>query len=124
MPSSEGEFTLQPEIADVATGVDIYAVAIRVYLQVIERQIVHSAREDAEMATGEDREIAQRHIVTVLQGDRLVGGALCVGGWYSSFGHLTPAQSTAPDQTGPEDADITDVFAPNQAVVPVVVSES
>lgn len=55
------------------------------------------------MATGEDRDIAQRHIMTVLQGNRLIGGALRVGGWDSSFGHLTPAQPAAPDQTGPED---------------------
>jgi hypothetical protein len=62
MPSSEGEFTL--------------------------RQIVNAAREDGEMATGEDLDIAQRDIMTVLQGDRLIGGALCVGGWHSILGHL------------------------------------
>ena len=59
---------------------------------------------------------------TILEGDRLVADAGCF--LDRKIGIVMPAgQSASPDESGPEDGDIVDVLAPDQAVVPVAVAE-
>ena len=70
------------------------------------------------MSAVQDGNIAQRHIATILQADRLVAHA-----GRKDVVSRASAQAFAPDQPRPNDGYIVDRFAPEQAVVPVTVAE-
>ena len=74
------------------------------------------------MAAVQDGEIAQHDVAAVLEGDGLVADAGSGGVGQKCF-TMAAAKAFAPDQAGAEDGEVVDVFAPDQAVVPVIVAE-
>src|ERR1019366_6864161 len=106
--------------ADVAAGIHVHAVAVSIDLQIIDRQIVYSRRQNAEVAAVENRKIAQQHVVTVLQADGFVAHSRNVG-IRALAG--TAAQTFTPDTARSDDGDVFDLFAPEQAVAEMAVAE-
>src|SRR5271170_7721510 len=78
------------------------------------------------MAAFQDREIAQQYVVAVLERDRLVADAGLlrhVDGVVAAGGPLgAEAEPFAVDQSRAGDAEVVDVFAPQQGIVPVVMT--
>jgi hypothetical protein len=72
------------------------------------------------VSTVENREIAQRDVAAILQADRFVADA-----GVFRFRPRAPAsaESFAPDQSRPENRNIFEAFAPDQAVVEMTVPE-
>src|ERR1035437_6461532 len=68
------------------------------------------------MPAMQDGEIAQQHVMAVLEADRLVAHA-------RRLGALAPAQPSAPDPSVTENGNVAKSFAPDQAVVEVAVAE-
>jgi hypothetical protein len=62
-------------------------------------------------------------VVAALERYRLVRGAGGIGTRQAQFGHLASTKSTAADQARSENRDVVDAFAPDQAVVPVIMPE-
>ena len=58
--------------AHVLARVDVDAVAVRVDLHVVDRQVIHTRGENREVAAMENRYVANQHIATKLQRDRFV----------------------------------------------------
>ena len=78
------------------------------------------------MAAFEDREIAEDHVAAVLESDRLVAYTSLLGfvDWVVAAGRVgvSEAETLAVDEARAGDANVVNVFAPEQRVVPVVVS--
>ena len=72
--------------------------------------------QNAEMPAMQDGEIAQQHVMAVLEADRLVAHA-------RRLRALAPAQRSAPDAPVAQNGDVAKPFAPDQAVVEVAVAE-
>jgi len=104
--------------ANVAAAVHINAVAVGVNLQVVESEIVHAGGQNGEVAAMQDGEIAQGDVVAIFQADGFIADA---GGERRVAG--AAAETFAPDQSVAQDGKIVDVFAPDEAVVPVAVAE-
>src|SRR6266567_1445928 len=97
--------------------------AIGIDRQTIDHQVIHARRENAEPATLEDLEIAQLHVAAVLQADGLVAHAPGAAfGGIASFGAVVARQPFSPDAARPIDRNVVEVLAPDQAVVPVIVT--
>src|SRR5581483_7048965 len=111
----EGRVDAAIRDAHVAARVNVHPVAVRVELHVINRQVINAGREDGEPAAVQDRDVADHDIAAELEADRLVTAAR---------GPAVIADETfAPDQAGPEDRNVFEALAPDQAVVPVAVTE-
>ena len=78
------------------------------------------------MAAFENREVAQQDVAAVLERDRLVADAGLFGYIDRVVAASVPvcaeAEPFAIDQPGAGDAEVVDVFAPEQGVVPVIVA--
>jgi hypothetical protein len=129
MPSSEGEFTLQPEIRTLrqqSTFMTWRVVSIFRWSSV---KLSAPLAKIVEMATGEDRDIAQRHIITVLQGEspyrrRPVCRRLALHPEPPCPGSVQgPRSDRARRYRHHGCARPKSGYCPNQAIVPVVVSE-
>ena len=59
----------------VAAAIDVDSVAIGVDLQIVDRQIVDTGRQNGEVSAGEHRQIAKNDVIAILQGDRFVSHA-------------------------------------------------
>ena len=75
------------------------------------------------MARRKDSDVTHRHIVAPLERYRLVRGPRGIGTRQALFSHLASTKSTAADQARSENRDVVDAFAPDQAVVPVIMAE-
>src|SRR4029077_16509583 len=104
--------------AYVAATIDVDAVAVGVDLEIVDREIVNTGCQNCEMPPVQDRHVAKDDVMAILQADRLVPN--------SSRKSLIPpaaAQALSPNAPRPDDADILDALTPDEAVVPVTVSE-
>src|SRR5258705_12495209 len=72
------------------------------------------------MPAFQNREVAQDNVVPVLKRDCLIPGArrFCAR---SIFIGGSPTQPLPPDQARSKDSEVVDTFAPDQAVVPMVM---
>ena len=104
----------------VTAAVDIHAVAVGIDLEVVDREIVDAGREDREVPAVQDRDVTQRDVAAVLERDRLVGDAGLLG---DRSRPVAFTQAPTPDQAGTENRDVVEILAPDQAVVPVAVTE-
>jgi hypothetical protein len=59
----------------VAAGVHVDAVAVRVHLHIVDRQVVDAGREDREVSAVPDRNVPDGDVAAVLERDRLVARA-------------------------------------------------
>jgi hypothetical protein len=75
------------------------------------------------MARSKDRDVTHRYVAAALERYRLVSGAGGIGTRQALFGQLASTKSAAADQARSENRDIVDAFAPDQAVVPVIMPE-
>ena len=107
--------------ADVAAAVDVDAVAVGVDLEVVDGEVVDAGGEDAEPSALEDGEVAKDDVAAVLERDGLVADAGS-GGVGQRLLVVAAAETFAPDEAGAEDAEVVDVLAPDEAVVPVIVA--
>src|SRR5713101_3464656 len=107
--------------ADVAAAVDVHAIAIRVDLQVVDRQIVDPRSKDAEVPSFQNGEVTQDDVMAILQCDCPVPRTRLIG-TRSIFVRKTAAQSVTPDQSRSKDGEIINAFAPDQTVVPMIMS--
>src|SRR6185503_17288689 len=57
---------------DVLAGIDIHAVAIGVDLHVVDREVVDAGGQYSEVTTVKDADVANEHVPTELQSNRLV----------------------------------------------------
>ena len=105
--------------AHVAAAIDIHAVAVGVDAQVVDGKVIDAGGEYAEVAAVENGEIAQNHVVAVLQSDGLVAHSWVFG---NRSRPVSLAESLAPDESGAEDGDVMNSLAPEQAVVPMGVA--
>ena len=101
----------------VAAAIDIDAVAIGIDLQVVDGEVVDASGQDGEMPAVQDGEIAQGHVAAILQAD----------GFVTNSGRqrvaISAAQALAPNQALTFDGNVFQIFAPDQAVVPVAVAK-
>ena len=76
------------------------------------------------MAAFEDGEVAQEDVAAVLEGNRFVGysGLLCYEAEGVVVGAAAVGEAFAPDESGAGDAEVVEVLAPEEGVVPVVVA--
>src|ERR1700689_1377053 len=96
----------------ITAGIHVYAVAIGVDHDVVDRQIVDAGSEDSEVTAPRDTEIAKRYVAAELERDGLVGGR-------SPLTH----QRRAGNAATADDGDILQVLAPDHAVVKMAVAE-
>ena len=68
-------------------------------LQSLERQVVDAARQDGEMAGGQDRNVAHDHVAAAFESDRLVGDAGRIGPRQARFERFASTQAPAADET-------------------------
>src|SRR5579883_1157480 len=100
---------------DVTAAIDIHAVAVGIDLQVTDRKVVDSGRQNPEPAAVANCDITKKHIAAELEADRLVTVAVFVG--------IVAHQALAEDLPLPHDRDILQVLSPNKAVAPVAMAE-
>ena len=93
-------------------------VAVGVDLQIVDGEVVHAGGQNGEVPAVQDRDVAQGHVAAILQADGFV--AHSVGEFEVT---ISAAQALAPDQPLALDGNILQVFAPDQAVVPVAVAK-
>ena len=101
---------------DVLATVDVHAVAVGVDLDVVDGEIIDASGEDSKMSGAIDGDIADGDIAAGFEADGLVADAEGIG-----VGHA--GESDAVDGSGAGDGDVGEVLAPDQAVVPMAVSE-
>ena len=116
MPSSARRIHVAVRNPHVAAAIHVHAVAIGVDLQIVQRKVVDPRGQNAEMPAMQNREIAQQHVMAILEADGLVAHA-------RRLGALAPAQPSAPDAPVAENGNVAQSFAPDQAVVEVAVAE-
>ncbi len=119
--SSQGGINAAVGDANIAAAVNVHSIAVGINLKIVDRQIVDPSREDSEPARSQHGKIAQDHIAAILQGNSFVAYTGLAGARQVLIAFVPATQPFSPDEAGTENRDITNVFSPDQAVVPVVV---
>src|SRR4029077_4045173 len=96
---------------------------VGVDLQRLQRQVVDASRQYGKMAGGQYPNVAHEHVAAAFEGDRLVSDPGRIGRRQARFSRFASTQAPAADETRSNDCDVVDVLAPDQAVVPMVMTE-
>ncbi len=119
MPSSHGELTLQLETRTLRQqSISIPSRSVSIFRLSMVRLSTPVARMPKWPAL-QDGEVAQNHIVAVLEGDGLIAHAGSLGPRSLA---AAPAETLAPNRSRAQDCEVPESFAPHQAIVPVIVS--
>jgi len=110
--------------AHILAAVDVHTIAVGIDFEVVDGEVVDAGEQEAKVAAFEDGKIAKDDVVAVLESDGLIAYAGLLSDKRAALVLLRPAigEAFAPDEAGAGDADVMEVFAPEQRVVPVVVS--
>ncbi len=108
--------------AHIAAAVNVHAVAIGIDSQVIDSQVIDAGCKNAEPSALKNLKIAECDVAAELQCDRLVAnaGLRCVG--QIGVTVVAATETFAPDTTRPEDGHVVEVLAPQETIVPVIVT--
>src|SRR5580658_921975 len=72
---------------NILAAVDVHAVPVGIDFEVVDGQVIDSGKQKAEVASPENREVPEDHIVAVLESNGLVAHARLFG----SEGRIVPA---------------------------------
>ena len=88
---------------DIAAGIDVNAVAIRIDRDVVDREVIDAGCQNAEVSAVQNGKIPQRDVMREFEGDCFIGATVVTG------------KSAAADQTRSDDRDVLQILAPDEA---------
>src|SRR6185437_2331636 len=106
--------------ANVPAAVYVHPIAVGINQQIVYGEVIHARGENSEMPAVENGKIAQRDVAAILQADRFIGHARRFG---ARPGAISAAEPAAPQKSRASNGNVLDLFAPDQAVVPVAMAE-